>query len=136
MYSIPCVGKFFIQGFDPFFHKVIVFEEFNMLFYKSSFLKRLLEGRSYSYPIKCGPDSTFFFKGPIIFVSNDDVRDNCYDYVLLGRLKFVNANCKYWQGEVEAESVSCKEEASGVGDETSLSLVEVLSGGTDEDFYM
>lgn len=94
----PGIGKFFMQGFDPVFHKVIVFEEFNINFYKSSFLKRLLEGRNYAYPVKCGLDLVCSFKGPIIFVSNTDMRDIFFDYALIGRLQFVYANCKYWDG--------------------------------------
>lgn len=42
------IGKFFMQGFDPFLNKIIIFEEFNINFYKASFLKRLLEGRNYA----------------------------------------------------------------------------------------
>lgn len=77
---------------------VIVFEEFNISFYKSSFLKRLLDGRKYAYPVKCGLDLVCNFKGPIFFVSNNDIRDSYYDYALLGRLEFVFANCPYWEG--------------------------------------
>lgn len=63
-----------MQGFDPFFYKVTVFEEFNIQLYKGSFLKHLLEGRPYAYPVKCGSDSIFSFKGPIIFIPNDDIK--------------------------------------------------------------
>lgn len=50
----PGVGKFFMQGFDPYFHKFFLFEEFKLHFYPVNMLKRLLEGREYAYPVKCG----------------------------------------------------------------------------------
>lgn len=49
-------------------------------------MKRLLEGRPYAYPVKCVLDLIISFKGPVIFVSNDDIRLFTYDYALLGLL--------------------------------------------------
>lgn len=46
----PGIGKFFMQDFDPSFHKLIVFEEFDIKFHVPSMLKRLLEGRNFAYP--------------------------------------------------------------------------------------
>lgn len=120
----PGIGKFFMQGFDPEFHKIIIFEEFNINFYKGSFLKRLLEGRKYAYPIKYGLDSVFNFKGPTVFVSNNDIRDECYDYALLGRLKIVHANCCYWQGVRNEALVEVKVEIpSPAGTESSAETI-------------
>lgn len=87
----PGVGKFFMQSFDVYFHKVIIFEEFNFSFYQPSFLKRLLENQTYAYPVKCSNDNIFNFNGPIIFISNEDIRDVCSDEALLGRLLIVTA---------------------------------------------
>lgn len=127
----PGVGKFVMQGFDPFFHKLIIFEEFNILFYKPSFLKRLLEGRSYSYPVKCGPDSVFYFKGPIIFISNDDIKCHCNDYALLGRLNIINAVQPYWQGVLKARIPVVKKEI--LSPEVEISPAKTVSSCTDEE---
>lgn len=95
-----------MRTFDCHYHKVILFEEFNIRFYKSSFLKRLLQNRTYSYPVKCNSDNVFCFNGSIIFISNEDVRNVCYDTALLGRLQIINAMNPYWQGSlVEVPSV-------------------------------
>lgn len=74
-----------MQGFEPFFYKVLVFDKFNTQFHKGGFLKPLLEDRPYAYLVKCGPDSIFSFKGPIKFISNDDIHMLTYNYVLLGK---------------------------------------------------
>lgn len=90
----PDVGKFFMQSFEEKFHKVILFEEFEYKFAVLSLLKRLLEGRSYSYPVKCGVAKMITFKGPIIFVSNDnDVTDDA----MRNRMMFVSASSPYWE---------------------------------------
>lgn len=86
----PGVGKFCMQGFNQYVHKVIIFEEFNVEFYPLNMLKRLLEGRDYAYPVKCCPDQVFKFVGPVIFVSNsgiETVKDNAF----LSRLQVVFA---------------------------------------------
>lgn len=89
----PGVGKFFLQDYNPLIHKVIVFEEFNIQFYPSSMLKRLLEGRSYAYPVKCSSDINIVHKGPIVFISNFfDINDDA----LLNRLVVINAEIPYW----------------------------------------
>lgn len=93
----PGVGKFFMQDFDCNFHKVIVFEEFEIKYHCVSMLKRLLEGRSYAYPVKCEGDRVIIFNGPIIFVSNDN---NITDEALINRLLIVNAETKFWEQEI------------------------------------
>lgn len=91
----PGVGKFFMQGFRDDFHKVILFEEFDIKFYVVAMLKRLCEGRDYAYPVKCEPDKNICFRGPIIFVSNfREINDEA----LSNRLYFVSAEVRYWQG--------------------------------------
>lgn len=127
----PGVGIFFMQGFDPFFHKIIIFEEFNVNFYKGSFLKRLLEGRQYSYPVKCGPDSVYYFKGPILFISNDNISEICMDNALLGRLKIIHAVQPLWQGLVKIEP-SIKEEVLTPPSEISPAKT-VSSANSDEE---
>lgn len=127
----PGVGKLFMQGFDPFYHKVIIFEEFNIQFYKYSFLKRLLEGRNYSYPVKCGPDSTFYFKSPIIFISNYDINDHCSDFALLGRLRIIQAVCPFWQGVLREEVPLVKEEI--LTPPVEISPAKTVSSATDSD---
>lgn len=66
----PGVGKFGFQDFDSSVHEVIVFEEYESQYYCNSMLKRLLEGRVFSAPVKCGSDKLIEFNGPVIFVSN------------------------------------------------------------------
>lgn len=89
----PGVGKFFMQGFKSHFHKCILFEEFDATFYPFNYLKRLLEGRMYSYPVKCSNELQFVFKGPIIFISNFF---NITDEALLSRLIVVRAENPFW----------------------------------------
>lgn len=114
----PGVGKFFMQDFDETFHRIIVFEEFDISNYCLSMLKRLLEGRPYAYSVKCESDKVIAFNGPIIFVSNDDV---CDDEAFKNRLLIVNAETKYWtQGTcqipkvepVDVQEISSEEELS------------------------
>lgn len=96
----PGVGKFFMQGFNSVLHRVILFEEFNLNFYPQSMLKRLLEGRPYSYPVKCEQDKSISFNGPIVFVSNFfEINDDA----LLSRLTVINADRPYWEEEEMAK---------------------------------
>lgn len=106
----PGVGKFFMQGFQVDVHKIIVFEEFNMTFYHANMLKRLLEGRDYAYPVKCGLDMKLKFRGPIIFVSNFNICDQIDDRALIGRLINIHSDCFYKYGSLP-EEVLCKAEA-------------------------
>lgn len=55
----PGVGKYFMQGFDEYYHKYISFEDFKIEFHPLNMLKRLLEGRKYACPVKCMPDHVF-----------------------------------------------------------------------------
>lgn len=89
----PGVGKFFMQDFEISFHKLILFEEFKYDFYPPSMLKRLLEGRPFSYPVKGLCDKMINFAGPIIFVSNDN---EVSDPALISRLLFVSASSEFW----------------------------------------
>lgn len=57
-------------------------------------LKRLLEGRAYAYPVKCELDKNIQFYGPVIFVSNFNIEDECQDEALLGRLINIQGNCR------------------------------------------
>lgn len=83
-----------MQGFDPFFHKFILFE-FKLDFYPLNMLKRLLEGREYAYPVKCSSDSVFKFNGPIMFVSNDALDTS--DEAFKNRLFVIEACNAYWE---------------------------------------
>ncbi|KAK9754581.1 hypothetical protein QE152_g1101 [Popillia japonica] len=47
----PGVGRYFMRHFDVDFHRAIVFEEFDVGQYNVAMLKRLCEGRNYSYPV-------------------------------------------------------------------------------------
>ena len=89
----PGVGKFFMQDFDPQYHKVILFEEFDSKFYNSAQLKRLLEGKPFAYPVKGTIDKMITFRGPIIFVSN---YDEMTDLPLRSRCLFVSAETPYF----------------------------------------
>lgn len=96
---LPGVGKFFMQGFDSTFHKLILFEEFEIKYHVVAMLKRLLEGRKYAYPVKCEQDMIIEFKGPIIFVSN---LNDIADAPLMTRLLFVSAQTPYYTQETFA----------------------------------
>lgn len=90
----PGVGKFFMQGFRVGYHRLILFEEFDIKFYPIALLKRLLEGRMCAFPVKCESDRVFAFHGPVIFVSNfNEVTDDA----LKARLLFVFADVAYWE---------------------------------------
>lgn len=70
----------------------------------------------------------FYFKRPIIFVSNDNLQDVCSDYALLGRWRIINANCKFRQGEVSSKGLSVKEEAEEeVGSDDEIPVLEIPS---------
>lgn len=57
-------------GFDPDFHKCILFEEFKIDFYPINMLKWLLEGSEYAFLVKCEADIVFKFRGPILVMTN------------------------------------------------------------------
>lgn len=114
----PGVGKFFMQGFRADYHKVILFEEFDIKFHCVSMLKRLCEGRMYSYPVKCEPDKNIVFKGPIIFVSNE--RCVC-DEAFSNRLYFVSAEKRYWE---DASAVVPKTEEDVSEKENVITLTD------------
>lgn len=86
----PDVGKFFMNGFKPSVHKIILFEEFDIQFHCESMLKRLTEGRRYAYPTKGSESITIAYSGPVIFVSNND--PSSLSDPLKNRLTIVHAN--------------------------------------------
>lgn len=86
----PDVGKFFMNGFRKGFHQVILFEEFNYQYHILDMIKRLIEGRMFSYPRKCVDALSFQFDGPVIFVSNHHLDVNV-DPAFISRLNIVFA---------------------------------------------
>lgn len=129
----PGCGKFFMQGFRKGFHKVILFEEFEYNYYPTGLLKRLLEGRLASYPVKCGPDMSIAFNGPIIFVSNFE---NVVDNALRNRMLFVSAQTPFWEAiqaclpKEEDSSDSEISISSDSDDETPLVYRSEKEGGS------
>lgn len=121
----PGTGHFFMQGLQVDFHQIIVFEEFEISHYFSSYLKRLLEGRPFAYPVKGCADKIFAWRKPIIFISNFD---NINDEALRARLLFVNADEKYWQKEKvclpKEEDSSSEEEVCEVSSSCSENETE------------
>lgn len=89
----PDVGKFFMTGFEPGRHKFIVFEEFNLQYHIEDFLKRLLEGRQFSYPVKGTSPLELCYTGPVVFVSNDNI---VCSPALQARLEIVYAETPYF----------------------------------------
>lgn len=91
---MPDVGKFFMTAFKEGFHKVILFEEFNSQYYVEDMLKRLCEGRKYSFPRKGISALTYTNDLPVIFVSNSaPVGSDAF----LSRLRVINAVWKAWE---------------------------------------
>ena len=90
----PDKGNFFMQGFDPLIHKVILFEDFNLNDYTIGDIKRLTGAEMHKYSIKgkTGIDLQFF--GPIIFASNFM---NITNDGLLKNLKIVHAVEPFWE---------------------------------------
>lgn len=126
----PGVGHFFMQDFNADVHKMIVFEEFEITHYYSSYLKRLLEGRTYSYGVKCGSNLTIKFNGPIIILSNNYAIN---DAALEARLQVIHAPSPYWEGQKavipkeEADSSSSEDEIIEIS-ETDSSMESASSG--------
>lgn len=121
----PGVGNFFMQGFNQYVHKLIIFEEFCIEYYPLSMLKRLLEGREYTYPVKCCPDQVFKYVGPVIFVSNVSV-EGCKDNAFLSRLKVVHAD-RFVEDGTLSEIVEIKKEPV----QTSLNCSFISISSTD-----
>lgn len=125
----PGVGQFFMQSYEPEIHKVIVFEEFNLKFYEMSFLKRLLEGRPFAYPVKGGIDKQISHCGPIIFISNYYPGE--FDTALFARLLLVNAETPYWEG-IQL-SVPKEEEEVWGGSEEGYDTVDQIVVSSDSE---
>lgn len=119
----PGVGKFFMQDFNPLVHTVILFEEFEIQYHLVGKLKRLLEGRKDVYSVKCESDKEICFKGPIIFISNDEC---VHDQALRNRLLFVSAQTPFWEA---VQTVLPKEE----NDANSLDTIEISSSSSSDD---
>lgn len=126
----PGVGKFFMQGYKPGFHKVILFEEFHSEYYPHGMLKRLLEGRPFSYPVKGSLDLKLVHRGPIIFVSN--YYPNDFDDALKGRFVFVSAPVGFWE---MAEALLPKEETDDTDgkDDDEISICELSEDEGEEE---
>lgn len=58
-------------------------------------LKRLLEGRMFAAPVKCGPPKYIKFDGPVIFVSNFKLPDDV-EAAFLNRVVVVEADNEFW----------------------------------------
>lgn len=127
----PGVGKFFMQGYKPGFHKVVVFEEFDSKYHCHSMLKRLLEGRPYAYPVKGEMDMIIQHSGPIIFVSNYYPDD--FDDALKSRLLFVSATEAFWSS---AEALLPKEEVDSLSQsDDEVSIFELSSDEGEEESF-
>ena len=125
----PGTGKFCMAGCDVHFHKVILFKQFEYNFCLPHYLKRLLEGKVYSYPVKGCPDLVFSFTGPIIFISNyEDVTD----VALRSRLLFVRASQAYWEGE-EVSTVLPAEEVCSSPFVIKLPTMETLTSFSNDE---
>ncbi|KAK9679625.1 hypothetical protein QE152_g39848 [Popillia japonica] len=74
-------------------------------------LKRLCEGRNYSYPVSRTRDRTMKFCGPIIFVSPDDtyIRSAAGE-AFRRRLFVVHAAVPYWQSVKIIVPDSCRDD--------------------------
>lgn len=123
----PDVGKFAFQDFDVNFHKLILFEEFNIDVHIDSFLKRLLEGRTFAAPVKGCSSKLLSFHGPVIFVSNFE---KVQDMALRSRLLFVQADAPYY----EAPSGPLpKEEERDSGEELETFEISSTSSSSSEE---
>lgn len=127
----PGVGQFFMQGFDPSYHKFIVFEEFDVDFYPVNMLKRLLECKTFSYPVKCQADLVMKFYGPIIMVSNFALQST--DNALRQRFFDVYAGNGYWTyGPASFPPFPIKEEDEYTSP-PAYPLWELLEGSSDSE---
>lgn len=119
VYYPPPSGNFFMGDYNSQYHKVIIFEEFNLESYPIPALKRLLEGAPYSFPRKCLPSVNLVHTGPIIFISNEYV--SSFDQAFLNRFLFVSAEVPYWTlSKVPIPKIKLEEE-------------ETLSSGHEEE---
>lgn len=91
----PCSGRFGMGGLDPEFHKLIIFEEFEENLFDKSYIKRILEGRPVTVDVKYESPRTVSFKGPVIIISNEVIKD----MAILSRLLVVYSDVEYWESE-------------------------------------
>ncbi|KAK9711195.1 hypothetical protein QE152_g25568 [Popillia japonica] len=111
-----------MRHFDANLHHAIVFEEFDVGQYNVAMLKRLCEGRNYSYPVSRTRDRTMTFRGPIIFVSPDDtyIRSAAGE-PFLRRLFAVHAAVPYWHADRIIVPDSCYDDDDVVEAQASTS---------------
>lgn len=86
----PSCGRFFMTGFRMHYHTVIVFEEFSLDRYSEDHLKRLTEGRMYSFDVKYEVPLCFANECPVIYVCNNFPS---FSDAMIDRLCVVHANC-------------------------------------------
>lgn len=102
-------GRFAFDGLRLDFHKIIVFEEFDWeeWKHKTRYLKRLLEGRSFSADLKGNTPAVIeWLNKPVIMISNEC---NITDEAIIDRLQIVfTGDIKYYLGN----GVVVKEEVS------------------------
>lgn len=103
----PDVGKFMLDSYRADFHRIILFEEFNLQYYPEDFLKRLCEGARYAFPVKCKSSKLVVHNGPIIFVSNND---NNFSDAMLARLEIVEAETPWFSSSLVSSEETCLEE--------------------------
>lgn len=123
MHSVfyPGAGRFFMSDFNSDIHKVIVFEEFESKYHIIGMLKRLLEGKTFSYPVKCSPSLVMAFRGPIIFITNEPFD---MDDAMANRLLCVSATRPYWQDDAVPVAEVKSEDTV---DETPYETIELSS---------
>lgn len=126
----PDIGKFAYSDFDNSLHKIIIFEEFDLKYHVISFLKRLLEGRTFAAPVKCGPPKYIKFNGPVIFVSNENL-PNDVDNALRNRLLVVEADSDFWP-HYEANSALPAPKVESTSEDSVVS-VSSSSGDSEEE---
>ncbi|KAK9675184.1 RNA helicase [Popillia japonica] len=123
-------ARFFMEGYRENFHKIIVFEEFNLKTFDTSMLKRLCEGRTYSYPVKHAPAKLITFRGPIIFISNFH---EILDPAFRSRLEIVYADVPFWTGR---PAVLPRENGDEDNDDDYEMVAEVVDNAADDDGMM
>lgn len=119
----PDVGKFAFGDLDVNFHKIIVFEEFDIKFHCVSMLKRLCEGLPFRAPQKFTSGQVIHWKFPVIFVSNYcDIEDDAFRC----RLDIVHCNEAYYEKKASLR-IQVKEE------ETHVQEIEEVCISSDEE---
>ncbi|XP_046408714.1 uncharacterized protein LOC124173229 [Ischnura elegans] len=113
----PDVSKFAFGDLDVNFHKVIIYEEFDIQYYCISMLKRLLEGLPFCAPQKFTSGQVVTWRQPVIFVSNDF---KIFDDALLCRLQVVQCNGAYVEEKARLLSAVKIEESESICEEEEI----------------